>query len=120
MEFFIGFLLGAVSTMFYVRSVIRGAIQQVIDTVEHEQQQSTSVANAVEVKVEKHDDQFFLFRADTDKFIMQGTSLQDFQNRMRTMKIQEIAIVNGKSDAAKALVEVSNQLKEQSENSRNQ
>lgn len=121
MDFIIGFVLGGVVTIFYVRTVIKKAMQQVLDGVELDSSaEDQSPKKRVEAKVEQHDDQFFLFRADNDGFIMQGASMQDFQSRLRAMKIDELSIVNGASEAAKSLIKVSERLKEQSETSNNQ
>jgi hypothetical protein len=118
MDFFFGLLVGFVLSFFYWRSVVVKALQTALDKVE--QQTDTQDTVTLEVKVEQHDGQFFLFRADTDGFIMQGSSLQDFQSRLKTMNIDQLNIINGTSDAAKSLIKISKQLKEQNENSNNQ
>ena len=79
-----------------------------------------SETRTLKVTVEQVENQFYLYQEDSNKFIMQGENLQEFQSRLKSMKIDEMSIVNGASAAAKALVAISQKQKEQSETSNNQ
>lgn len=125
MDFVLGMVLGALLSFFYWRAVILKAIEQALLTPSKEIEQQLTKENIdqskmLNVLVEQEGDQFLLYRQDTNNFVMQGRCLQDFQQRLGFMKIDQMSIVNGGSAAAKALVEISEKQKEQSENSNNQ
>ena len=125
MDFIIGMLIGAALSFFYWRSIILSAIEQALLTPSKEFQDKldnihVEQTNILQVMVEQEGDQFLLYRQDTNNFVMQGSCLQDFQQRMKSMKFEELSIINGGSDAAKALVAISENKKEHSENSNNQ
>ena len=126
MDFVIGMVVGALLSFFYWRSVIIKAIENALLTPSKEIEQSMrdsiddNETRTLKVTVEQVENQFYLYQEDSNKFIMQGENLQEFQSRLKSMKIDEMSIVNGASAAAKALVEISQKQKEQSETSNNQ
>ena len=126
MDFVIGMVVGALLSFFYWRSVIIKAIENALLTPSKEIEQSMrdsiddNETRTLKVTVEQVENQFYLYQEDSNKFIMQGENSQEFQSRLKSMKIDEMSIVNGASAAAKALVEISQKQKEQSETSNNQ
>lgn len=123
MDFVLGMVLGAVLSFFYWRAVVIKAIEQSLLMPSKEIDQSTTAElepNILNVMVEQEGDQFLLYKQGTNNFVMQGSCLQDFQQRLSVIKVDQLSIVNGGSAAAKALVEVSEKVKEKSENSNNQ
>ena len=123
MDFVLGMVLGAVLSFFYWRAVVIKAIEQSLLMPSKEIDQSATAElepNILNVMVEQEGDQFLLYKQGTNNFVMQGSCLQDFQQRLSVIKVDQLSIVNGGSAAAKALVEVSEKVKEKSENSNNQ
>jgi hypothetical protein len=113
MDFLLGFLVGGIVTFFYWRSVIVSAIGLAAQTFQENQQELDQTLNC---NVEQHENTFLLYQADTNRFIVQGTCMQDFINYLDTVPETQIKIINGKSDAARALIKTGETLNEISNN----
>lgn len=106
MEFLFGMCVGVVVAFFYWRAVILKAIEQAL---EHVAQAGDNLDSdrCMTVNVEQEGSVFLLYQADTNKFIMQGTDLQDFQERLRGVNVDQLIIKNTQSPAALALIQAS-------------
>ena len=117
MEFLLGVLVGVVIAFFYWQSVIVSAINRAFDSAE---ETAENTARKLAVTVEQQGDQFFLYQLDTNRFLMQGTSLADFQTQLSSLNLDALSIANGDSTAAQALLKASQHNKEPHEDSNNQ
>ena len=113
MDFFLGFLVGAIVIFFYWRSVIIQAIGEVAEKIIEKQEEENQILTC---NVEQHDETFLLYHADTDKFVTQGKCMQDFVNYLNTVPATQIKILNGSTEAAKALLKTGNKPNEISNN----
>ena len=109
MDFIWGFLAGTVVMFFYWRSVIIKAIHKVADDIEERLEEEIKILS---VNVEQYGETFLLYQADNNRFITQGTCMQDFVNYLSTVPATQIKIVNGSTEAAKALLKTGEHLNE--------
>lgn len=117
MEFLLGVFVGVVIAFFYWQSVIIKAINRAFNEAE---ETAENAARKLAVTVEQEGDQFLLYQLDTNRFLMQGTSLADFQKQLSSLNLDALSIANGDSTAAQALLKVSQSNKESNETSNNQ
>ena len=117
MEFLLGVLVGVVIAFFYWQSVIVSAINRAFNEAE---ETAENAARKLAVTVEQQGDQFLLYQLDTNRFLMQGTSLADFQKQLSSLNLDALSIANGDSTAAQALLKASQSNKESNETSNNQ
>ena len=104
-EFLSGILVGFVIAFLYWRSVIIEAIRRTINDIEEAEEESTE--NRISVTVEQEGDQFYLYRYEDNQFIAQGKNFAEFQKLLPTLKVETLQIMNGGSEAAKALIAAS-------------
>jgi MFS superfamily sulfate permease-like transporter len=116
MEFLLGVLVGMVIAFFYWQSVIVKAINKVVNEVVTT---AESTFKKLVVTVEQEGDQFLLYQTDNNRFLMQGTSLADFQKQLPLLNVDALSIANGDSTAAQALLKASQHNKESHEDSNN-
>lgn len=83
MDFLLGILVGLIVSFFYWQSVILKAINDGIDEAFAAELEPKKLV----VTVEQEGDQFFLYQTDNNRFLMQGTSLADFQKRLPSLNI---------------------------------
>lgn len=86
--FILGFYLGAKFMTLFERKIIKEALEELgISTEQLEQATKRMKAQQpddqgileLEVNIEKHGDQFYLYRKDTDEFIVQGRSFDEIR-----------------------------------------
>jgi len=104
MDLLIGIFVGFVLAFFYWRHQIIKVFEKAIDDAVDEAAQSIT---KLQVTVEQEGDQFLLYRSDTNRFLMQGTTIADFQKRLTELQVDALSIENGNSVAAQALLKVS-------------
>lgn len=117
MDFVIGLVVGAFISFFYWRSVVIAAIEKTLGEIHNHDDNVIEEKKTLLVTVEQEGDVFLLYKQGSNNFVMQGQSLQDFQQRLKQLQIDELQIVNGKSEAANHLVAISKKIKEKNENS---
>ena len=104
MDLFIGIFVGFVLSFFWWRHQIIKAVERAIDQTTDDATQSNI---KLRVTVEQEGDQFLLYNTDTNQFVMQGTTIADFQKRLLALQVDAFTIENGSSVAAQALLKVS-------------
>jgi hypothetical protein len=115
MDFLLGILVGLIVSFFYWQSVILKAINDGIDEAFAAELEPKKLV----VTVEQEGDQFLLYQTDNNRFLMQGTSLADFQKRLPSLNIDVLSIENSSSMAAQALLKTTLTNKESHEDSNN-
>ena len=102
MEFLFGILVGFVLATIHFLVTLRRIIENALSEVSDED--SESGKDTLSVKVEHHEGQFLLYSADDDRFLLQGTCMDDFVKYAKARSDVDIKIINGASEAAKALL----------------
>ena len=107
----IGFYLGAKFMKLFERSIIEAALKDLGVTNEQmiaatarmrEKIRDEQGIVELEVKIEQHGDVFYLYRKDTDEFIVQGRSLEEIQPVL-LKRFGSVRLVADKADSGHLL-----------------
>lgn len=104
-DFILGLVIGFVVAFLYWRSIIVASIERALAVIEETNEEPE--VRRISVTVEQEGDQFYLYRYEDDQFVAQGKDFSEFQKILPILKADSLQIVNGNSDAAKALIAVS-------------
>lgn len=110
----IGYAISALVWRYRIYMAMRwfldeGGAEYIKEKYSEVKQDSDDISNAIKVNIEEHQGTFFLYRDSDNQFVAQGKSMEDFAEMLPRLNVQAINIVNGKSEAAQALLKTGKQ-----------
>jgi len=99
LEFLIGVLAGMVLMLAVVHTAFKRALKEIEQREAEEEQQSIQQPRVMLAKVEKHSGIFYLFEHNNNQFMVQGTSIEELDQRLtlRYGKDIEVKVVAGEN-----------------------